>query len=160
MFKDMIEITVAALQDKKAYDIKALDITKLTAICDGFVIASASNKSQLDALVDGVEEAMYKNEYPLMGREGRSEGGWVLLDYGDIVIHLFSEEMREFYNIDGSGITRVDPFTGAEEAFFDWSQTDVNYSTYNEESFHVFSEDKIAFTIPKCSVMHIEVELA
>ena len=102
MFRNMIEITVAALQDKKAYDIKALDITKLTAICDGFVIASASNKSQLDALVDGVEEAMYKNEYPLMGREGRSEGGWVLLDYGDIVIHLFSEEMREFYNIDGS----------------------------------------------------------
>ena len=56
-----------------------------------------------------------------------------------------------FYNIDGSGITRVDPFTGAEEAFFDWSQTDVNYSTYNEESFHVFSEDKIAFTCTEWS---------
>lgn len=102
MFNDMIEITVNALQDKKAYDIKALDITKLTSICDGFVIASASNKSQLDALVEGVEEAMYKNEYALIGREGRSEGGWVLLDYGDIVVHLFSDEMREFYNIDGT----------------------------------------------------------
>jgi ribosome-associated protein len=102
MYNDMIEITVNALLDKKAYDIKALDITKLTSICDGFVIASASNKSQLDALVDGVETAMYKNEYALIGREGRSEGGWVLLDYGDIVVHLFSDEMREFYNIDGS----------------------------------------------------------
>ena len=61
MYNDMIEITVNALLDKKAYDIKALDITKLTSICDGFVIASASNKSQLDALVDGVETAMYKN---------------------------------------------------------------------------------------------------
>ncbi len=102
MYKDMIEKTVKALESKKAFDIKALDITQLTSICDGFVIASASNKSQLDAMVDGVEETMVKNEYNLIGREGRSESGWVLLDYGDIVVHLFSEEMRDFYNIDGT----------------------------------------------------------
>ncbi len=102
MYRDMIEKTVTALEAKMAFDIKALDITELTAICDGFVIASASNKSQLDAMVDGVEEAMDKNNYQLIGREGRSEGGWILLDYGDIVVHLFSEEMREFYNIDAT----------------------------------------------------------
>ena len=102
MYKEMISLVVKALENKMAYDIKALDITKLTAICDGFVIASASNKSQMDAMVDGVEETMRVNNYDLVGREGRSESGWVLLDYGDVVVHLFSEEMREFYNMDGT----------------------------------------------------------
>jgi iojap-like ribosome-associated protein len=102
MYKEMIRLTVEALEKKLAYDIKALDITGLTAICDGFVIATASNKSQMDAMVDGVEETMFKNDYKLIGREGRSESGWVLLDYGDIVVHIFSDEMREFYNIDAT----------------------------------------------------------
>ena len=63
-----------------------------------------------------------------------------------IFANLVSGGDGNFYNIDGNGITRVDPVTGSEEAFFNWSETDVNYSSYDEESFHVFSEDKIAFT--------------
>ena len=98
----MIDTAVEALKDKLGYDIKVLDVSQATSICDSFVIVSGSNKSQLNALVDSVEEMMLKKGYDLKGREGRSESGWVLLDYNELVIHIFSDEMRDFYNLEST----------------------------------------------------------
>lgn len=95
-----VKCAVDAILDKKGYDVKSLNVGPVTSITDYFVLATASNVSQLDAIVDSVEEAMKLGEYDLRTREGKSQGGWVLLDYGDMVVHIFSQEMREFYNLD------------------------------------------------------------
>ena len=90
--KTMLKITCAALEDKKAFDIKIIDISKISTLCDYIVIADGTNKKQVQALCDNVEDEMRV--------EGYSEGGWILLDYYDIIIHIFSEESRRFYNIE------------------------------------------------------------
>ena len=89
-----------ALADKKAYDINVLDIKGSSPLCDYFVIASASNVNQLSAIADNVEEKLEELGIPMKNREGRANGGWILLDYTDFVIHLFTEEMRSFYDLD------------------------------------------------------------
>ena len=106
----MLEISVNALQDKLAKDVVVLHVGEATVITDYFVIATGNSKSQIDAMVDGVEEAMKDAGYDLKLREGRSIGGWVLLDYYDIVIHIFSPEMREFYSLDSTwrDVERID----------------------------------------------------
>ncbi|SEF44704.1 ribosome-associated protein [Eubacterium ruminantium] len=95
-----LDIICDALLDRKGYNIKKLDVSELSPLCDAFVIVSGSNKNQLQALCDVVEEKCRESEMPLKEREGRAESGWILLDYGDIVVHIFSSEMREFYNLD------------------------------------------------------------
>lgn len=99
---EMIKCAVKAILDKKGMDVKAMFVGEVTAITDYFVLASCSNISQLDAMRDGVEEAMKLAGYTLRQREGKAVGGWILLDYTDMVIHLFTEEMREFYGLDNS----------------------------------------------------------
>ena len=99
---DMINCAVGAIQEKMGYDVKAMFVGEVTAITDFFVLASCSNTTQLGALVDGVEESMKDSGYVLKHREGKTLGGWILLDYSDIVIHLFLSEMREFYDLDHS----------------------------------------------------------
>ncbi len=96
----MLDIAVAAMQDKKGSEIVSLHVGAFTAICDDFLIVSGSSRSQLDALLDAVEEAMGRSDISLRSREGDSAGGWILLDYGDLVIHIFTREMREFYDIE------------------------------------------------------------
>jgi ribosome-associated protein len=98
----MIETATAAILDRKGYDVVSLHVGSVSVIADYFVVASASNKSQLDALVDSVEEKMKDAGFELKNREGRSTGGWVLIDYSDVVVHLFIEDMRDFYNLDGT----------------------------------------------------------
>lgn len=99
---EMVECAVKALQDKLAHDVVSLHVGAVTAITDYFVIATGSSKTQIDAMVDGVEESMKDSGYELVAREGKSQGGWILLDYNDIVVHIFDQEMREFYNLDNS----------------------------------------------------------
>ncbi len=98
--KTMLKITCAALEDKKAFDIKIIDISKISILCDYIVIADGTNKKQVQALCDNVEDEMREAGYNHKGVEGYSEGGWILLDYYDIIIHIFSEESRRFYNIE------------------------------------------------------------
>lgn len=98
----MVKCAVDAILDKKGYNVKSLFVGKVTSITDYFVLASGSNVNQIDAIVDSVEEAMKKADYELKIREGKPQGGWVLLDYGDIVVHLFTSEMREFYDLDNT----------------------------------------------------------
>lgn len=100
MEENKVKCAIDALLDKKAFDVKSLKVGPVTTITDYFVLATGSSTSQIDAMVDSVEEAMRDNEYTLKTREGKSQGGWVLLDYEDVVVHIFSQEMREFYNLD------------------------------------------------------------
>ncbi len=97
---DMIKIIYKALDDKKAIDIRVLEIGKISTLADYFVIASASNPNQLQALVDNVEEEMAKGGYRTNRIEGVRNSSWLLMDYSDVVVHVFSEEDRRFYDIE------------------------------------------------------------
>lgn len=98
--KALFEI-VNALKDKKGMDIEVIDIRDISTISDFFVIASADNANQLRALQQNVEEIMYKEEHMNPKQvEGNKASTWILIDYGDIVVHLFSEEDRLFYDLE------------------------------------------------------------
>jgi len=98
--KEMLKIAVEALEDKKAEDIKVIDISKISVIADYFIIASGSNTNQVQAMVDSVEEKMFKAGVDDPKVEGYNSSNWVLLDYKDVIIHVFQEEDRKFYNIE------------------------------------------------------------
>ena len=97
---EIIKLLKDALSDKKAEDIKILDIHEISVLGDYFVIASGNNVNQLQAMEDAVDEVMYKNGYHQKQVEGTRQSSWILLDYGNIVVHLFSREDREFYDLD------------------------------------------------------------
>lgn len=97
---EIVKKIANALDDKKAFDVKVLDITKISVLADYFVLASGDNSSQLQAMMDIVEEVMYKNEINSKRVEGSANSSWILMDYNDVVIHIFNKEEREFYNLD------------------------------------------------------------
>ena len=84
------------LEEKKAADILALDISEISTLADYFILASAENVRQLDALEDAVEEGIGLE----LNKEGEGDSGWILMDYKDIVVHLFTKEQREFYDLE------------------------------------------------------------
>ena len=98
--KEMARIAYNALNDKKGEDIRIIDITGVSVLADYFIIANGNSDSQVNALVDNVEEELHKAGYTLRQREGRSSGNWVLLDFGDIIIHVFDKENRLFYDLE------------------------------------------------------------
>ena len=87
---------MAILEEKKAADILALDISEISTLADYFILASAENVRQLDALEDAVEEGIRLE----LNKEGEGDSGWILMDYKDIVVHLFTKEQREFYDLE------------------------------------------------------------
>ena len=87
---------MTVLEEKKATDILALDISEISTLADYFVLASAENVRQLDALEDAVEE----NVRLEVNKEGENSSGWILMDYRDIVVHLFTKEQRAFYDLE------------------------------------------------------------
>jgi ribosome-associated protein len=89
-----------ALDKKFGKDIVVLDIRALSVIADYFVITEGSNVPQMQALALAAEEAMRKNGYRLLHSEGTESANWVLLDFGDIIVHLFDRENRGFYNLE------------------------------------------------------------
>ncbi len=97
---EMIKVAYNALNEKKAFDIKILDIKEISSVADYFIIADGTNKNQVQAMCDCVQEAMAKSNFQTKSIEGYSEGGWILLDYYDIIVHIFSDEARHFYNIE------------------------------------------------------------
>ena len=97
---DFVKLAVAALEDKKAEDIKVIDIHEVSTIADYFIIASASNQNQLTAMQDAVDEAMYKQSVNVKQIEGNRSSTWILMDYQDFIVHLFSKEDRLFYDLD------------------------------------------------------------
>ena len=98
--KEMARIAYHALSEKKGEDIKIIDITGVSVLADYFIIANGNSDSQVNALVDHVEEELHKAGYSLKQREGRSGASWILLDFGDIIIHVFDKENRLFYDLE------------------------------------------------------------
>ena len=97
---EKIIIILKALDDKKAKDIKVIKVSELTTLTDYFVIASASNTTQAKALSDEVEFKMKEAGEALLGQEGYLSAGWILLDFGNIVVNVFHEKEREFYSLE------------------------------------------------------------
>lgn len=98
--KEIAEAAVRALDGKNAHDIKLLHTTDVTVLADYFVICTATSTTQIKALADTVEAALEAIGEQKIHREGYRSGSWVLLDFGCVVIHLFMEEARQFYNLE------------------------------------------------------------
>lgn len=98
--KEMVRLAYKALDDKKAEDIKVIEIGNISVIADYFVIANGNNPSQVEAMVGAVEDELGKNGYPVKRIEGVKSSGWVLMDFGDVVVHVFSKEDRLFYDLE------------------------------------------------------------
>ncbi|MCI9313398.1 MAG: ribosome silencing factor [Lachnospiraceae bacterium] len=98
--KEIAKLAVAALEDKKAEDIKVIDISEVSVIADYFIIANGTNRSQIQALSDNVEEKLGRAGVPLKQIEGYDNANWVLLDFHDVIIHIFDKENRLFYDLE------------------------------------------------------------
>ena len=98
--RKMVKIAYQALDEKKGEDIKIINLEGISVLADYFIIANGTNSSQVQALVDNVEEELHKAGYSLKQREGYSNGNWVLLDFGDLIVHIFDLENRLFYDLE------------------------------------------------------------
>ena len=96
----MTQLAIAALEDKKAEDITLIDIAKVSVLADYFLIANGNNRNQVQAMADNVDEQLTKAGYSLKSMEGYPTGNWILMDYQDIIVHLFSKEDRLFYDLE------------------------------------------------------------
>lgn len=98
--KETVKLAYQALEDKKASDITIIDISSLSVVADYFIIASADNIRQTGALADNVEEVLGRSGILPKQIEGRNTGNWILMDYYDVIIHVFDKENRLFYDIE------------------------------------------------------------
>jgi ribosome-associated protein len=96
----MANKAIELLKDKKAKDIKLLDIHELSTISDYFIIATGNSTTQVQAMSDELDEKMDLAGYKLHHKEGFRNGRWILLDFGNIIVHLFHDEERKFYNLE------------------------------------------------------------
>ena len=103
--KKMARIAYDALNEKKGEDIKIIDIAEVSTLGDYFVIANGNSSSQVTALVDNVEEEMHKAGFSLRQREGRASGSWILLDFGDVIIHVLIKKAEIFITLNVHGKT-------------------------------------------------------
>ena len=94
--KEMARCAYLALDEKKAEDITVIDISGVSTVADYFIIANGTNSNQVLAMVDNVEEQLHKAGYDPKQVEGYRQGNWVLLDYIDIIVHVFDKENRLF----------------------------------------------------------------
>lgn len=97
---DYCKIAVEALEDRKAEDVKVIDIREVSTIADFFVIADGTNPNQIQAMRDAADEALYKAGLKAKQVEGNRDSTWILMDYGDIIVHIFSKEDRLFYDLE------------------------------------------------------------
>ena len=108
--KEMAKLAYQALADKKAQDIKIINIEEVSILADYFIIASGTNHNQVQAMADNVEEVLHKAGYPVRQTEGYNTANWILMDFGDLIVHVFDSENRLFYDLeriwrDGKTIT-------------------------------------------------------
>lgn len=94
--RDIVNVAV----DKKASDVALLDVSQATTLADYFVIATGTSERQIGAVSNGIQDRMDELEIPLLHAEGVSADGWVLLDYGQVIVHLFAPEQREYYDLE------------------------------------------------------------
>lgn len=98
--KNLAKVLANAALSKKAYDITILDLRKLTTMTDYFVVCSVDSDTQARAVADEIKHESLEKGETSVRKEGYSEGRWILLDYMDVVVHVFHKEMREFYNLE------------------------------------------------------------
>ena len=91
---------VDAASDKKAADVLLLDIREVTTVADYFVICSGNNPRQIQTIADNIDEELGKQGARLLHREGTADTGWILLDFGDVIVHIFGPKEREYYRIE------------------------------------------------------------
>lgn len=97
---ELAKIAVEALEDRKAEDVKVIDIREVSPIADYFIIANGTNQNQIQAMRDAADEALYKAGVKVQQVEGNQNSTWILMDYNDIIIHIFSKEDRLFYDLE------------------------------------------------------------
>lgn len=110
---EMVKLAKSALEEKKGQNIKVIDIRQVSVMADYFIIADGSNVNQVQAMVDNVDEVLGKAGCECRQIEGYRTGGWILMDYGDIIVHAFCREDRLFYDLeriwrDGKMLEEVD----------------------------------------------------
>ena len=110
---NMVKIAYDALDDKLAEDIKIIDIRSISVLADYFIIADGSNRNQVQAMADSAEEALGRAGYDAKQIEGYQSANWILMDYKDIIVHVFSKEDRAIYDLeriwrDGKQISKED----------------------------------------------------
>ncbi len=98
--RELIKLIVNAMEDKKAEDIRIINISDITVLADYFIICNGTNKHQILAIQDNVLEALGKLGHEPKSIEGKNGDTWILMDYRDIVIHIFDNENRAFYNLE------------------------------------------------------------
>jgi ribosome-associated protein len=94
--RDMVDVAV----DKKASDVTLIEVGRATTLADYFVIATGTSERQINAIRSGIQERMKDDGIPLLGHEGVSADGWVLLDYGQVIAHIFASDQREYYDLE------------------------------------------------------------
>lgn len=111
--KEMARLAYDAMDDKIAKDITIIDISGVSVVADYFLIADGKNRNQVQAIANNVDEFLGKAGYHAKATEGYSTANWILMDYSDVIIHIFSTEDRAFYDLeriwkDGVEIKRED----------------------------------------------------
>jgi ribosome-associated protein len=110
---DIVKVACKALDDKKAMDLKAIEVTEITVLADYFVLATATSTTHVRALADEVEDALAKGGVHPLHVEGASEGNWIAMDYASVIVHIFDKPSREFYDLEKlwRDATVIDPDT-------------------------------------------------
>lgn len=98
--RELAKLACTALAEKKAEDIRVIDISEISVLADFFIIANGTNPNQIQAMVDAVDEALAKAGQQVKQIEGNQHSSWVLMDYRDIIVHIFSKEDRLFYDLE------------------------------------------------------------
>lgn len=97
---EMARLAIEALEDKKAEDIRVIDISEVSVIADYFLIAGGNNRNQIQTLCDNVEETLGKAGYLCRQKEGYDTANWILMDFGDVIVHIFDKENRLLYDLE------------------------------------------------------------
>ena len=100
MIEQMVKKAVNALDSKGAVDIKVIKIEEITTLASYFVICNGTSTTQVRTLADECEYQMEQNGCKLGHREGKPEGGWILLDYYDVIVHVYTKDARKFYDLE------------------------------------------------------------
>ena len=98
--REMTKLALDALADKKAEDVRLIDISEVSVIADVFMIAGGNNRSQIQALCDNVEEKLGRAGYLVKQIEGYEAANWILMDFGSIIVHIFDKENRLLYDLE------------------------------------------------------------
>ncbi|MCR5031678.1 MAG: ribosome silencing factor [Lachnospiraceae bacterium] len=98
--REIAKLTVQALEDKKADNIKVIDISEVAVFADYFIIAGGSNHNQIQALCNNVEEVLGKQKIHVKQIEGYQSANWILMDFGDVIVHIFDKENRLLFDLE------------------------------------------------------------